>query len=391
MTNFEATGTLVIESIEGAQAQLEDEFSVSASAAANGSSRDGSRHLSTAVDHLDRGLDLDDTRNDLLRELIDAQETDTFQRATSSAIGGVIGTAITLGTTTLVGKALTSVSSSLQSFKVPEVDPGDVVTTGATVAAANVIDDAADISASDLVGDPATIGAAAVIGSPAALSAAAVIDEAASLKAPDVASAVDLDAGDVVSPAEVSAADVISVAATITVSQLIDDPAGVTAAKLIGDAADIAAEDVVGDPASISASDLIKEGAGVSKTEILAALGIAGTGAGLLKDIGSGGSSGSAGGGSAVGVGIPPVILPQLLESADRLTSRDLIPKPRGQRTASAQSTLSARDRRAQRGGGNVEVTNDVTVDGMTERETESLIERRLDEFTRGLEQDLNR
>jgi len=320
MSDFRASGTLVVESIEGAQAELEDEFSVSASAAASsGRSSEAGQRLTTAVDRLERGLDLDETRNDLLRELLDQGEDSQFQRARSGGGGLALagaGLAAVAGTLGGLGSLLSDTTNNAGGF-VPS--PSDIIGTPAVISAVDVVSSAASLRPSDVVSSAASVATDAVIEDAAAPSAADIVE----------------------SPVALSALDVISQGASVSASSLIASAARVTASDLIDSAVTIKVGDVLGPLPDISTDDILK-GLG------LAGGAAGGAAAGLLSG-GSGGAGLGLPSAGRAGAAAPFSVGPQLALSANDLAGGSLLEPLQSQRRAN-----SAR---------RVEVTNNVQVE----------------------------
>ena len=148
MSKFEVEGNLAIESIENnATADLQDKFAVSASnVASGGGRRNRGQGIRQAVDHLDRTVDLAETRNDLLRELQDTNESGDFSMLRSLKRLGKL----TAGGAALTAGALSTLAVSKSPNEGPQ--PGPRPDPGGT----------GDTSESDVV-DPTTVAAATVI------------------------------------------------------------------------------------------------------------------------------------------------------------------------------------------------------------------------------------
>jgi hypothetical protein len=118
MTEFQTQVNLAVKpdpaSLRAARQEIEDELgdvTVDVQATGGGqqsqlAGRDASKQtalLDQLVEDTDRNLDLNQTRNDLLRELIQAQETDTFTRAVGGGAGGAVGLGAGAGAVGLAG------------------------------------------------------------------------------------------------------------------------------------------------------------------------------------------------------------------------------------------------------------------------------------------------
>ncbi|GAA3882659.1 hypothetical protein [Haloarcula argentinensis] len=294
--SFEAEGNLVITNIENnASADLRDEFAVSASNVAKRKSRGGrGQGIRQAVDHLDRTVDLAETRNDLLRELLDTNESGDFSMLRSLKRLGKV----TAGGAALTAGALSTLAVSKSPNDGPQ--PGPRPDPGGT----------GDTSESDVV-DPVTVTAANVIAQGATVTPADMMAGQAAVTAADVV-------GD---KARVTSENLIGDEAVITAANVIAQGATIGASATIGSAAAVAASDVIDGPVAPDINDIIDPVTDISAKDIIGALGIGG-GAGLgLKKL-SGGMS--LPGSSAGGIGAPPVILPQLLDTLNDFTSQDL-------------------------------------------------------------------
>jgi len=417
MTEFSTEASLLVtpdqQSLRDARSEIEDalgDVSVGvstsgASSRATGGSRiagreramsrqlltDQNTRLGTVTEHLDRGLELDEARNDLLRDLIEETESGNFSRAKSGGglggLGGLLGaTAGLLGGVGLAGVIASRVGDALGNINPTEaigsVDliPDDVVASPASVAAADLIGTPATLTAADVIAGGVTLVAADVIGTPAALAAMDVID----------------------TPADIVSADVIGTAATLI------------ATDVVGQAATVVAADVISDPVSLSPSDIvdIPEG-GINVKKLLAGALTAGAGAEAARRASQGsGPFGTTGVGSAVTApfAIPSMLIGQSERRRDRgeegLLERFLPDLPnlgggQGQRrraavgvtpTASSSDSISAanpaRERYDRRGNG-TDATVTYTIEGRSDAELKRLIDRRAKQHVEELRRDL--
>ncbi len=336
---------------------------------------DQNSRLETVTEHLDRGLELDETRNELLRDLLEETESGNFSQAKGGGLGGLGGVfAGLLGGVGLGGLIATRVADVLGDLDPAEaigaVDllPGDVLASGASVTASALIGNPADVTASDVIDAPVPLTATDLVAGGASVAAATLIDD----------------------PAVVDAIDVV------------DDPAGIEAYHLIRDKAGIDAPDVIDEPIDLAVADLVDvpEG-GIDIKEVIAGALTAGAGAEAARQA----SQGSGPFGSAARVGsavtapfmIPSMLVAQserrrdrgeggLLErflpdlpnfggGQDRTRRASMGVTPTASSSDSISATNAARDRYDRRGGGtNVEVN--VTADGPDQRELDRAMEQ---------------
>lgn len=338
MSQFDAEGTLVIENIEGADAALEDEFAVSASSAAqSGGGRRGSRKLSTAVDHLDRGVDLDETRNDLLRDLIDTNEAGDFSISRGLKRLGKVSAAGAV----LTSGALSALAVSESPDQGPQPEPQE-----------------------QAEGTPGT-GETAVV-DPVAVTAAAVISQGATVTPADIIQA----------KVAVTAADVIASEVSVSATDVIAITAELAAGDVVGAAAEVAATDIVQNAVSLDVDDVLPPLPEISTSDILKGLGLGAAGVAASEIASGGGVPPSAKPGS---VGAPPVVLPKLLEKLDGITGTDVVPERQSPSYGSG-STRSGEVR--------VENTNDVTVENdasLGPREKQNIIDETVKEIEKQL------
>lgn len=185
------------------------------------------------LDTLDQNLELDEDRNELLSELVDAQEQGNYDRATRGSLGGgmLAGGAVVAGVIGSVGSALSSALGTLSASDVVTpvgLAPDDVVATAASIATGNVIGTAATVTAEAVIGSKATVTAADVIGQPATITAADAVGSVAAVSATDVIGSVpDIAAGNLIgAAAEITAGALIGSKATITLKDLVDVVSG---------------------------------------------------------------------------------------------------------------------------------------------------------------------
>jgi len=353
---------------------------------------DQNTHLGTITDHLDRELELDETRNDLLRELIEETESGNFSQAKGGSGLGVLGAIGGVFAGILGGVGLGSVIASRVGDALGDINPTEAISEVELIPA-DVIASPASVAASDLVDEPASITVPDVIDSTLTLTAGDVIDAGASLVAANL----------IANPAGIVAADVIG-----DVARLVADDA-------IGDPATIGAPDVIADPVSFSPGDIVDvpEG-GIDIVDIIAGGAAAGAGAEAARQASrSGGTAGTA---ARVGSAVTaPFAAPALIATQserrrgrgeDGLLERFLPDLPNlggGQDrtrqaavgttpTASSSDRISAanaaRERYDRRGNG-TDVEVNVTVERRSDRELERIVQRRADQLREDLRRDL--
>ncbi|WP_135302638.1 hypothetical protein [Haloarcula amylovorans] len=311
MSEFEATGTLVIESIEGARTHLEDEFSVSASSAVSssrGRGRRGRRQLSTAVDHLDDNVELNRERNDLLRELIDTNESGDVSILRGLRRVGKVSAVGAIG----LGGALSTLAISESPNSGPQPQPQPEPESPGQTTEEDVVSPVA-LTAADVVSQAASVPVSALVSSGATVAASDVVQQPLQMAVHDVVS----------DPAVVAAADVVAQAATLSAEAVIGKPAVVGAKALIDSPVSLDVGDVIGSVADISAKDII---GGIAGGGLVAA-------GGRELARATGGASSMTG-----GIGTPVNILPQLLQTADNLSGGGLIPRPRGRSSSTPRN-----------------------------------------------------
>jgi hypothetical protein len=355
---FEAEGNLVITQIENnASADLQDEFAVDASNAVKRKSR-GSRGqgVPQAVDHLDRTVDLAETRNDLLRELLDTNESGDFSMLRSLKRLGKV----TAGGAALTAGALATLDVSKSPNAGPQ--PGPRPDPGGT----------GDTSESDVV-DPTVVAAANVIAQGATVTPADVMAAQATVSAADV----------VEDKARVTSENLISDEAVIDAANVIAQGATIGASATIASAAAVKASDVIDAPATPDVGDVIDPVTDISAKDVLTALGVGATAGG----VGLGAKS-AKGLGGVVGTGSlspssffpPSTVMPLLQQTLNDLTSQDLpgFGAGRGRNRQVQQTTI------------NNETT--VTVEqsgGLDRREKQDIIDETVDEVRSSLERGL--
>ncbi|MFC7173068.1 hypothetical protein ACFQL0_06285 [Haloplanus litoreus] len=171
-------------SLREARAEIEDALgdvsvgveTAGASASAAGDSRiagreramsrqlltDQTNRLGTITDHLDRGLDLDETRNDLLRDLLEETESGNFSQAKGGGGLGGLGAIGGIFAGILGGVGLGSVIASRVGDALGTIDPTEAI-GGVDLIPADVVATPASVAAVDLIGSPAGIAASDVI------------------------------------------------------------------------------------------------------------------------------------------------------------------------------------------------------------------------------------
>lgn len=227
-TSFELEAQVSQRSLRSARSTIEDELNdvtvdVDASASnqmSSGGTRmagkeramsrsllsDQAQQLSTLADHIQENLGLNEERNDILRDILDAQELtareDGGDRFRLPGLGGAIGMAGGgLLIAALVGQGLASVNwGSVVSDAIPDIGPGDVIEgAGATISAGalvtsklaveanHLISGRADITPGDLIdGSGAAITAPALIASKLSVEAGHVIAEPVAIAIEDI-------------------------------------------------------------------------------------------------------------------------------------------------------------------------------------------------------------
>lgn len=356
-----------------------------------GRERAMSRQLQSAQnDHLAYNVELDETRNDLLRELIDETESGNFTRARMGGLGGLgmlggglglaaAGAAMAPAIAGSVGEAIGSIDigGSIDEI-VGEVSASELVT--GTVGASSVL--VGSVAASTLitgsVAAPAlitgTVGASALISGAVPASDLVVGTVGASALITGTVGASALIVG------TVTAASLIE--GTIGINDLIDIPEG-----------------------GIDLKSLILGGG--------AAAGGAAAGARFVQGAGATG-----GGAASAGVGFP-VLTPEMIPRgsfADRsLRSVDgsrpepsiLTARGRQQRLGGFGEWLNAqlgtqvnesrggretaRERSDRRRAAGVTVNNSVDVARRSDRDIERIVDRKLEKFKRELEREIAR
>jgi len=233
MSEFSASGVLEITSVNGAQAAIEadidgvDMGGASASgqlaSSAGGGVEQSNTYLSTATDHLDDNLTLNETRNDLLREMLDVQQATAGgggeggrfprPRNLSGGIGGGIAIA-----TAAVAASLASIDwASTISGALPDLNPSDIVTptgvgvsdilstgegSGLPLGAGDLVDSALPVGAAALVASALPLGPGALVASALPVSMSNVVESALPVGAGAlVASALPLGVGALLSSA----------------------------------------------------------------------------------------------------------------------------------------------------------------------------------------------
>ena len=193
---------------------------------------------------------LDETRNELLRDLADAQEQQNYDQSARGARGGgglgkLLGGAVgVLGLSALSGVA-GAASKASDALTGLDISPEDIVST-VSLTAADVVSPAT-LSASSVIGAAATVGVAAVIASGASVAPADLVSGLATISAAHViAEGASISAGDVInSPISIGVDDVVAVGATVSAAALIGSTAAVAVGDLVGDPPNITTEDVL--------------------------------------------------------------------------------------------------------------------------------------------------
>ena len=193
---------------------------------------------------------LDETRNELLRDLADAQEQQNYDQSARGARGGgglgkLLGVAVgarALSALSAVAGAASKASDALTKL---DISPEDIVST-VSLTAADVVSPAT-LSASSVIGAAATVGVAAVIASGASVAPADLVSGLATISAAHViAEGASISAGDVInSPISIGVDDVVAVGATVSAAALIGSTAAVAVGDLVGDPPNITTEDVL--------------------------------------------------------------------------------------------------------------------------------------------------
>ena len=204
---------------------------------------------------------LDETRNELLRDLADAQEQQNYDQSARGARGGnglgkLLGVAVGVrgfsalsGVAGAASKALSGVagaaSKASDALTKLDISPEDIVST-VSLTAADVVSPAT-LSASSVIGAAATVGVAAVIASGASVAPADLVSGLATISAAHViAEGASISAGDVInSPISIGVDDVVAVGATVSAAALIGSTAAVAVGDLVGDPPNITTEDVL--------------------------------------------------------------------------------------------------------------------------------------------------
>jgi len=193
---------------------------------------------------------LDETRNELLRDLADAQEQQNYDQSARGARGGgglgkLLGGAVgVLGLSALSGVA-GAASKASDALTGLDISPEDIVST-VSLTAADVVSPAT-LSASSVIGAAATVGVGAVIASGASVAPADLVSGLATISAAHViAEGASISAGDVInSPISIGVDDVVAVGATVSAAALIGSTAAVAVGDLVGDPPNITTEDVL--------------------------------------------------------------------------------------------------------------------------------------------------
>lgn len=404
--------------------QLAQSPSAATGAGASSMLDDQTSHLQTATDHLDENIALNETRNDLLREILDAQEMTA--RASQGGGGGLslmprgglrmLAQGGKLIVSALVaGIAGVGIGSKLAEA-IPDLSPGDVVDP-VKIGPSHLVADSLPVGVASLVGTslPVTIGALVAnelpVGPSNILDAALPIGEAAL----------------VTSSLPIGVAALVSSALPIGVSAIVGSALPVSLGMILASEFPISVDDLIkktgggdsggsGDTSSDGTTDTTGDGA-TDPLSIIGAIGAGafGVGAGgtltktLLQNLGSGAAGGA-------GVGIPFMsseMAKQLpvVQQNENLNPGSSILTQKGRRQtvgamegavewltgndpANADSTVSTGTDHNPNGRNNInrgdvtlEITNDATFEGLSERE----IERKLDEWKRQTKKEFER
>lgn len=348
MTEFSTSGLLNIEvsqaSLRSARSTIESELGgvgvdVTASASASDQlAQDGGQRLAgndrtmtgsllsdqterigTVTNQLTENLDLNEIRNDLLRELIDETERAGRRAARSGGLGG--GGA--LGLLALGGAGVAGLGATLMSqIEVPNINPTDLIGDTARVTVDALIESPLAVGAGSLIASAASILAGDVIDTPVSLSPSTVIEAAASINpvhliataatigpAALIASQAGISPSDVIgAAASISPSDVIATAATVTPGSLIATAATVTSGAVIATAATITAGHLIEAPVSLSVSDIVDiPSPNIGADEAIAGGTAVAGGAGAAWLARQGSRIGPAAGGAASGVATPGI------------------------------------------------------------------------------------
>lgn len=384
MTQFDSEVELEVvvdqSSLRDARAEIEAEMGDVAVGVSSGTS--GTAQLadgggrSDVVDHTSDLVGLAETRNDLLRDLVDAQEQGNFDRALRGGGGGALGGALLgLGAIGGLGAGLVSF---LQNFEfdpppipplgVPEaldpvdvpvpapLDPVDVPVPGAL--------DPVELPVPDAL-DPLTVP------EPEWLPIEVPTPGESPTPAPTTTPTTD-PSGDARPAGETGAADPTSGPTVTTPS---GEPASAAWLSDVGDSA----------PEGTLASDPSGSGSGVGAREVGGGL----LGLGVLEALRrgvSGGGTATGSPGSSVGF---PAIGSQLAARSDLLPD---LPNFGRQRQAMTMSTPTASNTESiSARPTNVSVQNNVTAEGVSERELERAMEQAKREAKEELRRELTR
>jgi carbonic anhydrase/acetyltransferase-like protein (isoleucine patch superfamily) len=219
--------------------------------------------ITTVSENVEANLELNETRNDLLRDLVDAQERTARKgsrgplSSMGSAVLGLAGGGLAIAG--LLASELASVNwTSVVGDAIPDIAPGDIV-NGVGVAASDVISSAASVSASDVINSGASVGVDALVATGATIPASALIDSAATVSPETlVLSGASVTVGALVaSKATISADDAVSSAAVVWASDVIESGADVGVTALVANAATVTAGALIAEKAVLSIDDLL--------------------------------------------------------------------------------------------------------------------------------------
>lgn len=339
------------------------------------------------VDHTSELVGLAETRNDLLRDLVDAQEQGNFDRALRGGGGGALGGALLgLGAIGGLGAGLVSFLQnfefeppSIPPLNVPEaidpvdipvpepLDPVDVPVPGALDPVELPVPDALDpISIPEPDWLPIEV--------PAAGESPAPSETPAPSPSPSPSPGDDRTTDDTPAPVTNPTTDPASDGRP-TGETGVEDPQNQPAAQ---------APRFMTDDSPASTSDPSGGGSGVGAEEVLGAGAGVGALEALRRSLQGGGTAGGSPG-SSIGF---PAIGSQLAARSDLLPDLPDLGRNRTRRRAmSAETPTASNTESISARPANVSVQNDVTVDGVDERQ----LDLKLDEAKRDIREQLRR
>ena len=302
MTDFSVAATLEAQvsqsSLRSARQEIEDELGgievdISASVAdqiASGSgaaATDGGQplassqletattYLDTATDELSENLGLNEERNTILRELLDAQELAAQEsggnnRLRLGSVGGLLSGG--LGIAALVGAAIANVNwTSVVTGAITEVSlaAGDLIANGgqAAIEAGDLVKDKARVATEDVVDEAADVGASDVIDT--TLGAGDLVEDALPIGAAAlVASGLPLGVGALIGSAlPVSEGDIVGDGFPLSASALLKDPLPVGLSAIVSASLPVTLGNLIGDALPVSIDDLIEQAQGEGSGE----------------------------------------------------------------------------------------------------------------------------